>query len=142
MATTGSESGPQRRKELHRLLQTSRDDCLRRLRSKMADVRAHKLDRRVGFEDASHACEDECDTDIAILQMESEIVKKIDLAMSRLEQGTYGDCIVCGDPIAPKRLHAMPFASRCRDCEESSESAPRHGFQLAASVNRNYPTDC
>ena len=39
-------------------------------------------------------------------------------ALDRIEAGTYGTCVACGDPIAPQRLRALPTALRCLDCAE------------------------
>jgi len=49
----------------------------------------------------------------------------VDAALRRLEEGTYGDCFECGDEIAEARLRALPFAVRCKDCEEARETAER-----------------
>jgi DnaK suppressor protein len=38
----------------------------------------------------------------------------------------YGDCFECGDEIAEARLRALPFAVRCRECEQSREAADEH----------------
>jgi DnaK suppressor protein len=42
-------------------------------------------------------------------------------ALTRIERGTYGICIVCGDPIPEKRLEALPWAARCAKDEEQLE---------------------
>ena len=39
-------------------------------------------------------------------------------ALNRIEAGTYGTCVACGEPIAPQRLRALPTATRCVDCAE------------------------
>ena len=61
--------------------------------------------------------------EFALIQMKAETLNKIDAALRRLEEGTYGDCFECGDEIAEARLRALPFAVRCRDCEEARETA-------------------
>lgn len=40
---------------------------------------------------------------------------RIERALAKLEEGTYGCCDVCGQPINPKRLTAMPESVRCID---------------------------
>jgi len=40
----------------------------------------------------------------------------IEAALDRLEAGTYGRCVHCGDPIGEKRLYAMPAAIACLSC--------------------------
>ena len=59
----------------------------------------------------------------ALIQMKAETLNKIDVALRRLGEGTYGDCFECGDEIAEARLRALPFAVRCRDCEDARETA-------------------
>lgn len=59
--------------------------------------------------------------DFALMEMESETLKKIDEALHRLEEGTYGDCVECGQKVAEARLKALPFASTCRECQEQQE---------------------
>ena len=37
----------------------------------------------------------------------------VERALEKLDDGTYGTCDVCGEPIPPERLDAMPWATRC-----------------------------
>ncbi len=59
--------------------------------------------------------------DFALMEMESETLRKIDEALLRLEEGTYGACSECDEAIPEARLKALPFASLCRDCQEQAE---------------------
>ena len=43
-------------------------------------------------------------------------VRQIDLALERIEEGTYGECQKCGDDIAPARLDLLPHTPLCRKC--------------------------
>jgi RNA polymerase-binding transcription factor DksA len=43
-------------------------------------------------------------------------VSQIREALHRIAQGTYGLCAQCGEPINPKRLQALPIATRCIAC--------------------------
>ena len=43
-------------------------------------------------------------------------VQLIRAALARIEDGTYGDCMKCGEPISEERLDAVPHAALCRDC--------------------------
>ena len=47
-------------------------------------------------------------------------LKKIDHALQRLDQGSYGICSKCGQPIADARLEALPYADLCIDCAEAA----------------------
>jgi RNA polymerase-binding protein DksA len=59
--------------------------------------------------------------DFALMEMESETLRKIDEAIQRLEDGTYGMCSECDEIISEARLKALPFATVCRDCQAQRE---------------------
>ena len=46
---------------------------------------------------------------------------EIDAALRRIENGTYGTCVNCGQPIPPERLDAIPWATLCIDCKRKDE---------------------
>jgi len=43
-------------------------------------------------------------------------LRRIDAALSRIEKGTYGICVKCGDTISEERLQAVPTTPLCRNC--------------------------
>lgn len=51
-----------------------------------------------------------------------EQLSLVRLALERLDDGTYGDCIHCGKAIGIKRLEALPWTPYCIDCQEKIES--------------------
>jgi len=61
--------------------------------------------------------------DISLKQLSThrDTLKKIDEALRKLEEGTYGICEMCGDEISEERLKLLPFAIYCRDCQEKIE---------------------
>ena len=59
----------------------------------------------------------------ALMSMKTETLLRIDDALARLAEGRYGRCDDCGQDIPAPRLQAMPFALRCRHCEELRENA-------------------
>lgn len=66
------------------------------------------------------------ETDVtSIMEMEHELVE-LDGALRRIEHGTYGQCVDCGDQIDPARLAARPSAARCLRCQSKWESRPGH----------------
>src|SRR5579862_5585964 len=71
------------------------------------------------------------DIEFALVQMKSETLNKVNDALTRLEHGEYGNCFDCGEEIAEKRLRALPFAVRCKDCEEAKENLEQRERQLA-----------
>jgi RNA polymerase-binding transcription factor DksA len=40
----------------------------------------------------------------------------IRMALEKIENGSYGECVTCGEEIDPKRLAALPYATQCIDC--------------------------
>jgi DnaK suppressor protein len=62
------------------------------------------------------------DIELGLIQMKAETVTRIDEAIGRLDAGVYGYCASCGEEIAIARLRALPFAVRCRRCEEQDET--------------------
>jgi DnaK suppressor protein len=118
----------ERREELKKVLEERRSAIVVALRDGMKVVRAengsgvreHVLDDV----EASEA-EVQGDLELAIVELRSETLARIDEALGRLAQGVYGDCFACGDEISEKRLRALPFAVRCRECEEAWESVAR-----------------
>lgn len=57
----------------------------------------------------------------SIMVNQQALLTLVNNALQRLEDGTYGQCLQCGQPIAPKRLEALPWAERCVICEEQLE---------------------
>jgi RNA polymerase-binding protein DksA len=49
------------------------------------------------------------------------VLGEIDAALKRIEEGTYGTCTNCGNPIPPERLAARPWATLCIDCKRQRE---------------------
>jgi DnaK suppressor protein len=48
-------------------------------------------------------------------------VQQIDQALARIDEGTYGFCLNCGNPLNEKRLTAIPWSRHCVDCQELAE---------------------
>jgi DnaK suppressor protein len=50
-----------------------------------------------------------------------EELGEVERALQRLDAGSYGDCVDCGEPIALQRLLVMPAAARCTECQALGE---------------------
>ena len=50
-----------------------------------------------------------------------QLLDSIDAALSRIDDGEYGKCINCGQPIQEKRLEAVPWARHCIRCQDLIE---------------------
>jgi len=56
-----------------------------------------------------------------IKEGESELLQ-IHQALERIEEGTYGECVACGEEIPPGRLKAMPYSTLCIRCAEKQQA--------------------
>ncbi len=63
----------------------------------------------------------------ALIEGKAEVLNRLDEDLSMLDEGKYGFCGKCGDQIPEARLKALPFASRCLDCERKREDALLQG---------------
>ena len=58
---------------------------------------------------------------IEVTAKELDVIKQIDRALEKIEEGTYGVCDLTGDDIPFKRLEAIPYAIMTRDAQEKFE---------------------
>ena len=63
---------------------------------------------------ASHVFEQQ--RDLALRDRSRAELARVDAALRRLDDGTYGTCTTCGNPIGAERLEAIPWAPTCIDC--------------------------
>ena len=132
-----TEATPKSRyNELKRMLDERRREIQAQVQGKMRDVRSEGTwgSKTNEVFDAVESYESDIQDDIefALIQMKSETLNKINDALIRLEQGDYGNCFECAEEIAEKRLRALPFAVRCKDCEEAREVAEQRERQMAS----------
>jgi DnaK suppressor protein len=52
----------------------------------------------------------------------ADTLRKIEVALRRCDDGSYGLCVDCDEPIASQRLEFDPTVLRCIQCEESNEA--------------------
>jgi DnaK suppressor protein len=52
------------------------------------------------------------------LDRESKLLKEVEAALKRIEEGTFGVCLRCEEDIPEKRLKALPWAAYCVSCQE------------------------
>ena len=56
---------------------------------------------------------------------EKSLLSKLDLALKKIEDGTFGVCEICEEPIGKKRLEARPETTLCIKCKEDQEREER-----------------
>ena len=65
-----------------------------------------------GFADSSQVAAEQGEVRALVANLRS-LLDDVEKALSKLDDGTYGACDVCGEPIAPARLEAMPASRLC-----------------------------
>jgi len=58
---------------------------------------------------------------LALKQTDAKLLRAIDEAIHRIEQGAYGICMECENEIAPARLDAVPWTRVCIDCKAKQQ---------------------
>ena len=143
----GADEAPRRKimidaryEDLKRTLEVRREELQRNLGVKLADVRANngRDGGRRHTLDAAEASESDLQQDVSVslTKMAAQVVSRVDEALARLASGVYGVCAECNTEIAMKRLTALPFAVRCRDCEELREVDATRSRRLSAGTQR------
>jgi DnaK suppressor protein len=109
--------------ELTKMLEDRRRQLVHEVQGKIRDGRRDSTkEHDVLDEGESSEVDNQEEIEFALIQMKAETLKKIDAALRRIREGTYGECFECGEKIPESRLRALPFAVRCRDCEEAREA--------------------
>ena len=130
--STKASAETSRYNELKQMLEDRRRELMNEVQGRIRDVRAEgSKDREVLDQGESSEVDIQEDIEFALIQMKSETLNKINKALGRLEDGTYGNCFECDEEIAEARLRALPFAVRCKDCEEARETAEQRERMMA-----------
>jgi RNA polymerase-binding transcription factor len=139
-ATEATRMKTGRYADLKRMLDERRREIMSEVQGKIRDQREDNTWGRMNeVLDAGESSEVDIQEDIefALIQMKSETLTKINEALNRLEEGTYGYCAECGGEVSEQRLRALPFAVRCKECEEAREVAVER--EKVAAQRRNGP---
>lgn len=85
------------------------------------DARVHELDQELGEPKSPDMNEQSIDIeDDEVLERLGAAAQNemalLHIALGRIEDGSYGICQKCGDPISEERLHAVPYAPLCKSC--------------------------
>ena len=131
--STKTATKSSRYRELKKMLEDRRRELMTEVQGRIRDVRSDSgRERDVLDQGESSEVDIQEDIEFALIQMKSETLNKVNEALRRLDEATYGNCFECGDEIANPRLRALPFAVRCKDCEEARENAEQRERQLQA----------
>ena len=104
-------------------LLTWKDDILKEAR----DTLQHLQDENVNHPDLADRASSETDRAIELRARDRQrkLIAKIDAALARIEDGTYGYCEETGEPISLKRLEARPIATLSVEAQERHERRER-----------------
>jgi RNA polymerase-binding transcription factor len=111
-----------------RLLELAKNLSARTDRS-LAAGRGELMDSAHDSGDASVA-DEEASQQFREAGQDASVLQQVRDALIRIDYGTFGVCVVDGEPIEEKRLDAVPWASHCL----------RHAEQLEATSSRRMPT--
>jgi DnaK suppressor protein len=64
------------------------------------------------------------------LDRESKLLKEVNAAMKRVDEGSYGTCLRCEEEIPEKRMKAVPWAAYCVPCQEAIERQRAAGEEV------------
>ena len=64
------------------------------------------------------------------LDRESKLLKEVQAALKRVEEGSYGTCLRCEEEIPEKRMKAVPWAAYCVPCQETIERQRAAGEEV------------
>jgi DnaK suppressor protein len=117
---------------LEEVLEARRQETLRDLQQRLRDAREEwTWTGEVRDTADSSELDGREDIELELIRMKADLLHRINEALVRIHHGTYGHCIECRQRISERRLRALPFAARCKGCEEARERA--HSVRPAAA---------
>ena len=66
---------------------------------------------------------------IRSLDRDSNLLRNVRAALSRIDEGSFGSCLHCEEDISPKRLSAVPFTACCIVCQEIADRNQHDGAE-------------
>ncbi len=106
-------------------LEKTRNTLLARRNDLLGDIadKQDQIDENTSTDDEDKPAERQEEEVLAALSHADQAeVSRIDAALARIDDGSYGICANCGEPIAAARLQALPDAVTCVNCAEAAES--------------------
>lgn len=136
-AMAGSRHGA-----LRTMLQNRRQVLKREVQASIRDARRSGAEERGVLDEIDGSDADIQDAmSFAVLELKAATLLQIETALRRLDEGRYGHCHACGVAIAHARLRALPFAVRCKECEDAHEMAAQRDRLAARHRSAPGPVD-
>jgi DnaK suppressor protein len=108
-------------------LEKKRTELVRSIRSRSSQLTVCEGEHELVDRMQSMSSRDEA---VTFLDTLTRTLGEVDAALVALKEGWYGICVECDEPIAPKRLQTIPWASHCIRCQEALENG-RNGRHAA-----------
>jgi DnaK suppressor protein len=118
------EARERRQEILQKMLMTKRQEIIKEIEESLGQSLTEDQQRRLesARDVGDQALMDlERELGISLMEMRNRRRQSIDEAITRLHEGTYGVCADCGIEISEKRLHVVPFAKLCVECQSREE---------------------
>ena len=110
----------ERHEMLRKMLEERRAEIHQKLRAIREDMPSYQDEVRDNEEQSVTDFAQEME--FALMEMKAQTLTRIDEALLRVDQGTYGICDECEQEIAEARLKAVPFALLCIECQSREEA--------------------
>lgn len=93
-----------------------------------AGAAVHATDEAAELSDFKELADDEAQDTVRDATTEHALreLRQVEAALRRIREGSYGQCVQCGEAIAPARLQAVPAASLCATCQAQQERQAAH----------------
>ena len=121
-----------------KMLVEKRDQLCEEVIKKLASIRRDGIlvgAESAGGDTADIVSQDQGnDADLVYLEIKDKDISRYNDAIRRLDENKYGFCYSCGEKIGLKRLNALHFAIRCKDCEEAREVNTSHSKRSFTST--------
>jgi DnaK suppressor protein len=107
-----------------------------------AALRVAQSRQHLSVDHSADALEETClnlDRDLAFasLSQDSDVLREIRAALTRIGDGNFGTCVSCGDEIGAKRLNAVPWTPLCIHCQEASDREEADSQELLRGIHAN-----
>ncbi len=114
---------PERQEFFRNLLNERLEALIKDAESGVGDLVSEKENLPDSIDLATH--ESNRDFTLRMRDRERKLIYKIREAIGRIEEGEYGECVVCGEDISEGRMLARPVTTHCIDCKTEAEQQER-----------------
>ena len=120
------------RKEAHTGIRKRLEEERATLRAEIESLDGENQNQQDDYGVGNHLADDATEVftrerNLALRGNAEDLLAQVEAALQRLDEGTYGICARCGQPIAEERLEALPYATLCITCQFEVERSRARG---------------